>query len=193
VIAALALMLAAQAAPAAPMQSAPRIPMPEQLDPARLAAAKALLAVTLTPERRARLLDATIAPLVKVYTAQVMALPAAAPALYKGDTAAMAVLERVARAQDARRLERTRAKMPALFTAMERAYARRFTVAQLTELRTFFATPTGQAYQDLAVTPTSDPDLARWYQDLDIYERNDAGQDLRELMTELTQPKGQPQ
>lgn len=50
---------------------------------------------------------------------------------------------------------------PQLLDAMAMAYARRFTLAQLGELRSFFATPTGALYVRESMTILSDPDIAR--------------------------------
>jgi len=49
---------------------------------------------------------------------------------------------------------------PKLLDAMALAYARRFTAQQLDELRTFFATPTGQLYIRESMGILSDPDVA---------------------------------
>ena len=49
---------------------------------------------------------------------------------------------------------------------MTHAYARRFTVAQMGEMRTFFETPTGQVYINQAATIVNDPDVAKWQRDL---------------------------
>src|SRR3546814_15125821 len=45
---------------------------------------------------------------------------------------------------------------------MARAYARRFTVAQLGEIETFFRTPTGRIYVTESMNIMSDPDIAAW-------------------------------
>ncbi len=56
--------------------------------------------------------------------------------------------------------------MPALFEAYDRAYARRFTLAQLGDLKAFFATPTGQLYTTRRAVAAGDPDVAAANQSL---------------------------
>jgi hypothetical protein len=50
--------------------------------------------------------------------------------------------------------------------AMAAAYARRFDVAQLREIRRFFETPVGRAYVRGSATIMSDPDVAAWQRGL---------------------------
>ncbi|MDT8760359.1 DUF2059 domain-containing protein [Sphingomonas psychrotolerans] len=56
-------------------------------------------------------------------------------------------------------LATTKAAMPALIDAMARAYARRFTIEQLTAISAFFDTPAGRAFVDQSMTIMSDPDI----------------------------------
>jgi hypothetical protein len=49
-------------------------------------------------------------------------------------------------------------------TAMTRAYARRFSLAELADMKRFFASPSGQAYVQKSPTVMSDPDVMRWSQ-----------------------------
>jgi hypothetical protein len=69
-------------------------------------------------------------------------------------------------AQQQRSLETMRAGLPGMTAAMTNAYARRFDVGQLNELKAFFRTPTGQAYMQASMTIMSDPDVAAWQRDL---------------------------
>ena len=46
--------------------------------------------------------------------------------------------------------------------AMARAYARRFDVRQLRDIRAFLETPSGRAYTQASFTIMNDPDIAAW-------------------------------
>jgi hypothetical protein len=45
---------------------------------------------------------------------------------------------------------------------MARAYARRFDVAQMREIKAFFQTPTGRLYMQQSYTIMADPDVGTW-------------------------------
>lgn len=51
---------------------------------------------------------------------------------------------------------------PALIDAQAQAYAKRFTVAELTDIAAFFASPTGQKYQQQSMAILGDPGVAAW-------------------------------
>ncbi len=52
--------------------------------------------------------------------------------------------------------------MDGMFAAFARAYARRFSKEELTQIRLFFATPTGSKYASESAQIMSDPDVAAW-------------------------------
>lgn len=80
------------------------------------------------------------------------------------DERVKAIFDRYMDAQTSESGTALKAALPAMVSAMTRAYARRFTVAQMAEMKTFFATPTGQLYMDQGGTIMGDPDVAAWQQ-----------------------------
>ncbi|PZN92389.1 MAG: hypothetical protein DCF31_16435 [Alphaproteobacteria bacterium] len=132
-------------------------------DPARLAAAKALIEVVMPPALREQMTDQTsVAIMVNVTqgfanSPQIMAAFAAEPR-------AEAIIKRyIARQQQATQTL-MKANMPDMLAAITRAYARQFSVTQMTEARAFFATPAGQAYVIQAPRVMADPDVGAWMQ-----------------------------
>lgn len=158
-ILALAALAAAPAALAAPPPAAP----PEAgtpIEPDRLAAAQRLMMVVFPAGTYEKLMDG---PLRTIARAAAMA-----PSEQESSGAAQA------RASDPHLEERVRITMdvvfdemksvlaeeePLLREAMARAYARRFTVADMTDLGVFFATPTGKKYVVQSLTLMEDPEL----------------------------------
>jgi hypothetical protein len=76
--------------------------------------------------------------------------------------------------------------MPGMFAIMERAYARRFTVAQLDEITAFFSTPTGRLYMDESMKMPADPELLGWQRRLMERSMAEGEKDLETLEADLT-------
>ncbi len=135
------------------------------VDPARLSAARALLDVVLPPAKR----DAMIDSIMKGMMANLAGAMQNSPqmkAAYEADPRAGEIFSRFFQSQQARSLATLKANFPDMIEAMTRAYARRFTAPQMVELRSFFMTPTGQAYVTESPTIVNDPDVAKWQRDL---------------------------
>jgi hypothetical protein len=75
--------------------------------------------------------------------------------------------------------------LPGMLDAMARAYARRFTLSQLTDIATFFGTPSGQVYLAQAPTIMSDPDVAAWMGALMKNSMQQMPERMAELMADL--------
>ena len=84
--------------------------------------------------------------------------------------------------QMARTTDTLRASLPGMVDAMARAYARRFDVAQMAEVRRFFETPTGRAYMQASTTIMADPDIARWQRDMMARTMGDVQGDVAEFV-----------
>ncbi len=74
---------------------------------------------------------------------------------------------------------------PALRTAMLTAYARRFTVDQLHDIRTFLMTPTGRAYAEHSFDLTSDPGIIQVQVTMGERIREQAAPLLRQLFADI--------
>jgi hypothetical protein len=86
--------------------------------------------------------------------------------VFGGDTRVTAIFEKFMKRQQEDSIAMLKANFPGMMDAMANAYARRFTSGQMSEMKTFFETPTGQVYIDQAATIMTDPDIAKWQQDL---------------------------
>ncbi|MBR2171222.1 DUF2059 domain-containing protein [Sphingopyxis sp.] len=83
-------------------------------------------------------------------------------------------------------------EMPKLIEAMARAYARRFTTAQMDEMHAFFRTPTGQAYVKESMGIMSDPDVAAWQRDSITKSMEKLPEELELLRKQLEEKLGRP-
>lgn len=175
---ALAATIAAPAAQAAPAPAATEAP-----DPARLAAAKQVLDVLMPPDKRAAMFDAIMAPM---YANMRQAMRESPP--MKGrenDPKMTAFVERMMEKQEERSGALLRENLPGMFQAMERAYARRFTVEQLNEVGAFFATPTGRVYMERGMTIMADPDVLAWQRSLMQRTMTGLEADMKTMIAEI--------
>ncbi|WP_081668592.1 DUF2059 domain-containing protein [Sphingomonas phyllosphaerae] len=128
-------------------------------DPARLSAATRLMDTLMPPASRAQMMDQMMGPMLANLRQGMTQNPQFAAEMAKNPKV-KAAFDRFMDSQFRRSMDMVRTSLPGMFDAMARAYARRFDVAQLEELQRFFATPTGQAYMQAAMTIMSDPDVA---------------------------------
>lgn len=160
----LLLALAAIATPIAAATPATPAPAPspaEAIDPARLDAARSLLETLMPPPRRQMMLDG----LLTASTAMTIRAMQSNPALmgmFGKDDRVRPIVERFMNWQRSDFATTLQGALPDMMVAMQRAYARRFTVPEMTELKAFFSTPTGRAFMDKGTTIMADPDVAAW-------------------------------
>ena len=152
-------VLLAQATPAV-TPTAPA-PVAASLDPVRVAAAHDVIDVLMPPATREQMIGSMITPMLANIRQGMMQDPKMA-ALMGQDPAMRAAFDQFIARQNDRTIETLRAELPGMITAMTNAYARRFDVGQLRDIKAFFLTPTGRAYMQAAMTIMSDPDVAQW-------------------------------
>nr|WP_294813431.1 DUF2059 domain-containing protein [uncultured Sphingomonas sp.] len=142
--------IAPAAAQSAPVAAAP--------DAARLAAAQALIEQIMPADRR----DAMIEQMVRPMIANAREAMANAPMfadMARDNPKLASAMNGFMDEEFERSIATTKAAMPALFDAMARAYARRFTLDQMRDIGDFFKTPSGRLYVETAPTIMSDPDV----------------------------------
>jgi hypothetical protein len=144
-------------------QAAPAVVAAEP-DAARLASARQLLDQIMPPATREAMIQSMLTPMQANMRQGIMQSPGMQKAL--GNLKAKAVFDRFLAKQDARTGTMLRESLPGMVDAMSRAYARRFDVAQLDDLKRFFATPSGQAYVANSFSIMADPDIAAWQRKL---------------------------
>jgi hypothetical protein len=175
------LPVAAQvAAPPAPVVSAP-------VDPARLAAARQLLDLMLPSAQRDQMVEGMIRPMMANIGQSMQQVPGFA-ALVGKDTKVRTAFEGFLKAQEDRSIENLRAGMPGMVEAMARAYARRFDLKQLADIRAFFETPTGRVYMAASYTIMSDPDILAWQRDLMARSMSHIQEDIGKFFASLPAP-----
>ena len=141
---------------AAPAQTSPAVQAAAP-DPARLAASQALLARILPPAQREAMIDQIVRPMMDNLRASMVDSP-----MFKdseGDPRLTGILTKFLDDTLEESIATTKESLPAMFDAMARAYARRFTLDELAAIGAFFDTPAGQAYVAKAPTIMADPDI----------------------------------
>lgn len=166
---------AAQTAPAAAAAD---------VDPARLAEARKLIEIMMPPALREQMINGMVAGISDTLAKSMLDDPHIKKLIGEKPGARDVVMRFIDR-QKQYTLAEMRTSLPGMFEAMARAYARRFTVAQMREMGAFFATPTGQLYIAQSSTIFSDPDVAGWMQQLMRRSMERAPAEVRTLQGEL--------
>lgn len=156
--------LVALAAPAT-AQTPPVAAATPAVDPARLTAARALIDQIFPPASREEMIQAMMAPMVDNVRQSIAANPKLMEEIGR-DPRVKTIFDRFMDRMLARSTDELKAGLPGMIEAMSRAYARRFDLAQLRDLATFFSTPTGRAYVAASKTIMADPDVAVWQREL---------------------------
>jgi hypothetical protein len=134
-------------------------------DAARLASARQLLDQIMPPATREGMIQSMLTPMQANMRHGLEQSEGLQKALRR-DPKAKAAFDRFLDKQEARTSAVLRESLPGMIEAMARAYARRFDVAQLDDIKRFFATPTGQAYMKTSFSIMADPDIAAWQRKL---------------------------
>ena len=146
--------------PARAIAQAPVAPA-AALDPARLTAATELLDMLMPAATREQMIQGMMTPLLANIRRGFSGNPGFATAM-NGNPQLKALFDDFMSKQEARTTEMMRQALPGMVASMARAYARRFDVGQLHELRAFFRTSTGRVYVQASYTIMADPDVAAW-------------------------------
>lgn len=155
------------------------------IDPARLVAATSLLDVLMPPATREEMVQGMMRPMLTNLRRGLEENPQFGAAM-KADPRMKALFDQFMAKQEARSLDTMRAALPGMMPVMARAYARRFDVRQLGEIKAFFETPTGRAYMRSSLTIMSDPDVAAWQRDLMNQSMSRVQQDIGDLARQAT-------
>ncbi len=160
----------------------------DAIDPARLVAAKRTIDAMMPPAQRSAMFGAMLNPMLANMQQAILSRPSVREAL-DADPKAKATLDAFLAVQQQRTIALLQKELPGMFAIMERAYARRFTVAQLDEITAFFTTPTGRLYMDESMKMPADPELLAWQRELMERSMSDTEQDLEKLQADLTGTK----
>jgi hypothetical protein len=154
--------LAAQSPPPQPPAPLPAPPVPEPAA-ATVAAATEVVNLILPPAMRDQMMEQMMGAVMQGMANAMLDTPDMRAA-FEREPRARPILEQALVRQQAETNAMIRAEMPGMVTAMSRAYARRFSLAELADMKRFFSSPTGQAYVLKSPTVMSDPDVMRWSQ-----------------------------
>ncbi|MBB5712022.1 DUF2059 domain-containing protein [Sphingomonas xinjiangensis] len=167
-------------------QTAPK-PVTAPVDPARLSAARQVVARLMPPGTYKRMMDQSMGPLMDSMTQSMGQLPVQELARLSGITAEEAstlgtgTIEQVMAIYDPHwrdRLKRSTDAMmggmteimtnmePAMREGLSRAYAREFVPAELAEMDRFFATPAGAHYALKSLQLFMDPEMMKIMSDM---------------------------
>jgi hypothetical protein len=169
----------------------PALAQDAALDPARVASAKSLMDVIMPPAKREAMIEGIMRGMMANITQMMTSSPEMTSA-FGGDERAKAIFDKFLKKQQEDSITMLKENFPGMMDAMTNAYARRFTAAQLGEMRTFFETPTGQIYVDQAATIMNDPDILTWQRDLMAKGFSKLPKDVEAMMAEIKAlpPKG---
>ena len=156
VVPALPAPLWAQAAPPAPA------PAPEPVA-ANVAVAGEVVNLILPPAMRDQMMEQLMGAMLQGMTNAMLESPELRAA-FEREPRARPVFEKALAQQQTETMTLIKSEMPGMVTAMTRAYARRFSLAELEDMKRFFASPSGQAYVLKSPTVMTDPDVMRWSQ-----------------------------
>ncbi|QDX26724.1 DUF2059 domain-containing protein [Sphingomonas suaedae] len=152
--------LFAPAALAAPQSATARAT--EAVDPARLVKARNIVEQTMPTEQRdamfAQMLDAMMANLM---SGMMQGNPGLSEVLQEKPAAAAVFADFITR-QKTLALEDLKDSAPEMIEAIAGAYAKRFNLAELTEIEAFVRTPTGARFLQSGTQLFSDPGIAAW-------------------------------
>ncbi|WP_404336070.1 DUF2059 domain-containing protein [Sphingomonas sp. MMS12-HWE2-04] len=181
-----AFLLLVATAPAAAGQTAPTAAATAP-DPARLAAAQAVIARLMPADRRDAMVDQMIRPMIENMRSSMLESP-----MFKeiaADPKVSGTFDKFINGQLDRTVALTKELMPAMLDAMARAYARRFTLDQLAAIGAFYDTPAGRAYAELAPTIMADPDVLAAQRAMMTRAMADAQQRIAAMVAELADEK----
>ncbi|RYY27358.1 MAG: DUF2059 domain-containing protein [Sphingomonadales bacterium] len=178
-----AALLSVAAMPMAQAQTSPNA-APADVDPARLAAARLLIARIMPPDQVDKMMESITGSSMASLREAFAQDPSMAKMREDNPKAAMA-MDRMLERQHRRGLDLVKAGMPGMTEAMARAYARRFTLPQMADLTAFFATPSGQVYLQQAPTVMADPDVSAWMTGLMRQTMEDLPAEMAKLTAEL--------
>jgi len=154
------------------------------VDPARLVAARRVVDTVFPAAQREAMMSAMVASMGQSTLAAIQQQPDVAR-LMTAEPRSRPVFERFLQQQQTKTTALIQANIPGMVDAMARAYARRFTAAQLADMQTFFETPTGQAYVTQSMTIMSDPDVAAWQAKVTGASIATIGTDVQQFVREL--------
>lgn len=127
-------------------------------DPVRLAAAQALIERIMPAAQRDSMIEQMVRPMMENVRGAIFSGPKFETARAENPKLA-ATIEAFMKDEFEHSIVTMKAAMPAMFDAMARAYARRFTLDQLQAIDVFFQTPAGHAYVTQAPLVMTDPDF----------------------------------
>lgn len=168
---------------AANAQSTPAV-IPAPVDPARLSVARALVDTIMPPATRSQMLDGMVRPMLANIQRSIAQDPNFTK-LFDQDSRARGLFETFMQRQTDRSLATMQPLMPGMWEAMARAYARRFSIAQMGEIRAFFETPTGRLYMQQSLTMMGDPDIAAWQADAMRQSMHHVQDDVADLVRQM--------
>jgi len=161
----LALVLALSAATPVYAQAPASLPHgpAASIDPARLAAGRALIAVVMPAEQRDKMMDGMLTAMLGNVVMGALRGNGGEAALEKSPSAQHVFTDFIAHERELA-LSDVRAAMPDLVEAYARAYARMFSVDEMNQIRAFYQTPAGIKFAVRGATLLRDPDVAAWQQ-----------------------------
>lgn len=186
----------AAAVPATGQVAASATPVsPAPLDPARLAVARQIVDVVLPPQQRDTILQAMLDAMLKPMVSGIIdGSPKLKQAMEDNPAAKQVMADFVKRQRDLG-LTDIRAALPDLVEAYAHAYARNFTLDELTAIRDFAKTSAGAKFLQRGSALMSDPDVGAWQRRIMATQMERQPAELRKFQNDMSaalknDPKG---
>lgn len=176
----------AQEAPAVAAADAEMAVVDGSQDPARMAAASALMDILIPPGGEAEWAASFISPAMDNGFAA-MTESTEFKQMIESAPRARAVVERFMARVRSSTLDTASSELPALRNAMTAAHARQFSVAQIAEITAFMRTPTGYAYHQASPNLLTDVDVARWQRTVMEQTQEALAPVLQQFITEIAE------
>jgi hypothetical protein len=154
------------------------------IDPARLEAAEAFLETIMPKENRSAMIGSMVRPMMQNLVAGIQNAPDLQEA-FADDPELQKIFARFVEKQTERSMDKLNAGLPDMMVAMKRAYARQFSLKELSDAKVFFATSSGKAYMSKAGSIMADPDVAKWQQELMATSMQELPAQMKEFMDEV--------
>lgn len=135
----------------------------DDVDPTKLESATQLLDTILPVESREEMMSAMLRPMMQNIQSS-FENNTAFQKIFNNDAEIKKVFQTYMQKLSDKAILKMQFELPAMVTAMSRAYARQFTLQEMADAKVFFSSPSGRAYMTKAGSIMNDPDLTKWMQ-----------------------------
>lgn len=154
------------------------------IDKEKLQAASKLVETIMPAADREKMMQNMLTPMMNNITAGIMQDPEFQKLLDE-DPQVKIIFEKFIERQKTITLTKLNTELPGMATAISAAYARQFSLQEMSDATSFFSTPSGKAYMIKANGIMADEDVAKWQRNLMSKVMADKPAEMKLLMDDL--------